>query len=398
MNSSSISFSPSDRLKRLPLYIFVELDRKKLALLEQKRDVINVGIGDPDIPPPALAVESLKSAMSRAGVHKYPSDRGCPEFRQAVTAWHKRRFGIELDPDKEVRALIGTKEGIGHLPLAVVNPGETVLIPDPGYPPYLSGTIFADAVPHFMPLLEKNGYLPDLDAIRTSALSRPKLMYINYPNNPTASVCDTKFLRRVVEFAHKHGCIVAHDLAYSEIYFDAPPPSILQVPGARDVAVEFHSFSKMFSMPGWRIGWIAGNANVVSALGNLKANLDSGLFTALQFAAADLLQHGAEAQVEIRGHYGKRLDIFVETLSKNGWAVRRPSATFYFWLPVPKGFSSVSFCMELLEKEYVIVLPGNAMGKEGEGYFRVAVAIEDGRVVQAAQRLCKFVEAIRRGH
>lgn len=364
-------------------------------MLAQKKDVINAGIGDPDIGPPAIAIEALKNALAQPRVHRYPSDRGCPEFREAVVAWHKRRFGVELDPLREIRPLIGTKEGIGHLPLAVANPGDVVLIPDPGYPPYLSGTIFADATPQFMPLLEKNNFLPELDEIRPAHGKRLRLMYINYPNNPTAAVCDTNFLQRVVEFAHKHGCIVAHDLSYSEIYFDTPPPSILQIPGARDVAVEFHSFSKMFSMPGWRIGWIAGNADVVAALGSLKANLDSGLFTALQLAGAELLTHGAEAQAEIRRRFGKRRDLFAETLEKSGWAVRRPPATFYYWLAVPKGFSSVSFCMELLEKEYLIVLPGNAMGKEGEGYFRIAVAIDDERVVQAAQRLGSFIATTR---
>ncbi|MDQ7778222.1 MAG: aminotransferase class I/II-fold pyridoxal phosphate-dependent enzyme [Planctomycetota bacterium] len=384
-------FSPADRLKRLPPYIFVELDRAKERLLAQKKDVINVGIGDPDLPPPAIAVEALKRALSLPRVHRYPNDRGCPEFREAAAAWHKRRFGVELDPLREVRALIGTKEGIGHLPLTIVNPGDTVLIPDPGYPPYFSGTIFADGKAQFMPLREKNGFLPDLDAIGAKKGERIRLMFINYPNNPTAAVCDLKFLEKVVAFAHKHGVIVAHDLSYSEIYFDTPSPSILQVPGARDVAVEFHSFSKMFSMPGWRLGWVAGNADVLAALGGLKANLDSGAFTAVQLAGAELLLNGWEAQKEIRQGYQKRLDILVDTANSHGWKIKRPAATLYAWLPVPKGFTSTSFAMELIEKEHVIVLPGNAMGKEGEGYFRISAAIEDSRIKEAAERLCRFV-------
>ncbi|MDP3790052.1 MAG: aminotransferase class I/II-fold pyridoxal phosphate-dependent enzyme, partial [Candidatus Omnitrophota bacterium] len=271
----------SERLKKLPPYLFVEIDRAKKKARDEGRDIIDLGVGDPDIPTPNFIIEALNRAVKDPSTHRYALDQGLPEFRQTAAGWYKKRFGVELNPETEIHPLIGSKEGIAHAPLAFINPGDMALVPDPCYPPYRSGTIFAGGEVLPMPLLEKNHFLPDLKAINHHLLHKVKMLFINYPNNPTAAVCDKKFLKEVVEFAGKHNIIIAYDAAYSEIAFDGfKPPSILEIEGAKEVALEFHSLSKTFNMTGWRIGFVCGNPELVKGLAKVKSNIDSGVFSA----------------------------------------------------------------------------------------------------------------------
>lgn len=382
-----MSFERSDRLKRLPPYLFAETDRKKRELIKQGKDLVNLGVGDPDLPAFKLVREALKAAIDDPGVHSYPPDNGLPEYREAIARWYQRRWGAKLDPEKEVRPLIGSKEGIGHLPLAVINPGDVSLIPDPGYPPYRSGTEFAGGVPSFMPLRRENGFLPDLDLIDKQALAKAKLLYVNYPNNPTGAIAPEGFYPRVIEFARRHKLLVVADAAYSEIWYDAKPPSFLQFEGAKEVGVEFHSLTKGFNMAGWRVGWVAGNADVVAALGDLKTNLDSGVFMAVQRAAVAALDKGDEDQAALRAVYRRRRDLFVEGMRKAGWPVEPMKATFYVWTPVPKGTTSIDFCRKVLERALVVTTPGVGFGPSGEGYFRVSLTSSEERIQEAVRRL-----------
>jgi len=356
----------ASRLDRIPPYLFAEIDRKKKEALWRGVDVISLGIGDPDIPTPEYVIERLRREAGEPANHRYPDYRGCPEFRESVARWYSRRFGVELDPEREVIALIGSKEGLAHIAWAFVEEGDAGLVPDPAYPVYRNQVLLAGGDAYAMPLEERRGYLPDLDAIPRDVRQRATVMFLNYPNNPTAATCDMAFLGRVVEFARENDVLVCYDAAYSEITFDGyEAPSILEIPGAREVAIEFNSLSKPYNMTGWRVAFAAGCEEAVSALAAIKTNTDSGAFTAIQLAAAEALDTDDS----------RRLDELRET-----WG------TFYVWFPVPGG-DSIRFAERVLEETGVIVTPGVGYGEVGEGYARASLTIETDRLREAVGRL-----------
>jgi LL-diaminopimelate aminotransferase len=381
-------FELSDRLKKLPPYLFVEIDKAKKKARDEGRDVIDLGVGDPDIPTPEFIIEALYEASKDPSTHRYSLDQGIPEYRSAASRWYKRRFGIDMSPDGEIHPLIGSKEGIAHMPLAYVNPGDAVLVPDPGYPPYRSGTLFAGGEVIPMPLEAKNSFLPDLGAIAPASLKKAKLMFINYPNNPTAAVCDKSFLKDVVSFAKKNNIIVCSDAAYSEIAFDGyRPPSIFEIDGARDVAVEFHSLSKTFNMTGWRIGFVCGNRDIVAALAKVKSNIDSGIFSAVQRAGIAALDNYESHINSILKVYTERRNVLVDGLNSLGWPVEKPKATFYVWIKVPAGHTSASFAKELLDKADIVATPGNGFGASGEGFVRMVITVDKAKLAEAVKRI-----------
>ncbi len=383
-------FTLSARIQALPPYLFAELDRKKEEVKRRGVDIIDLGVGDPDRPTPKFIVDRMKRETAVPANHRYPSYEGLPEFRAAAANWYRRRFGVSLDPSSEVVALIGSKEGIAHFPLAFVNPGDVVLVPDPGYPVYHIATMFAGGKSHFMPLLRENGFLPDFDAIPRPVLSRAKILFLNYPNNPTSATAGRKFFRKVLGLAEEHDLIVAHDAAYTEIYFDGiRPMSILELPGARMRCIEFHSLSKTYNMTGWRIGFAVGNAELVGGIGRVKTNVDSGAFQAVQGAGIAAMESGDEVTGSIRRIYQERRDVLVPGLRALGLDPVIPNATFYVWIPVPKGYTSASFCAHLLEKSGIVTTPGSGFGKAGEGYVRIALTKEKGRIREALSRMRK---------
>ncbi|MBI4848734.1 MAG: LL-diaminopimelate aminotransferase [Nitrospirae bacterium] len=387
-----ISIDLAKRVKGLPPYLFAAIDKMKQEALKKGIDVIDLSIGDPDIPTPKHIVQRMKKAVENPAHHRYPSYEGMLSFRQAVADWYKRRFNVKLDPKTEVLSLIGSKEGIGHIPLAFINPGDVVLVPSPGYPVYPVATLFADGKSHIMPLIEKNKYLPDLKAIPNDVLKKAKLMFINYPNNPTSAVADRNFYKSVIEFAAKNNILVCHDAAYSEVYYDGKKPmSFLQIPGAKDVGIEFHSLSKTYNMTGWRIGFAAGNANALAGLGKIKTNLDSGIFQAVQEAGIEALNTGEPVLEKIRDTYQERRDILYNGLKNLGLKVQKPRATFYLWAKVPKGFNSSGFVAHLLENAGVLGTPGNGFGAPGEGYIRFALTVPAKRMKEAVQRIGKAI-------
>ena len=380
----------ADRLKRLPPYLFAQLDEAKARQLARGVDVIDLGVGDPDLPTPKPIIDRMKKAVENPQHHRYPSYEGMLSFREAVARWYKKRFGVDLDPQREVITLIGSKEGIGHIPLAFVNPGEVVLVPDPSYPVYGGATILAGGEPFNVPLKEEKGFLPDLSSIPGDILARARLMFLNYPNNPTAAVASLDFFKEAVDFAREHGIILCHDAAYSEMYYGQPPCSILEVEGARDVAIEFHSLSKTFNMTGWRIGMAVGNPAVIQGLKKVKTNIDSGAFQAIQEAGIEALdgQHGVD---DMRRVYRERRDLFVGELKKAGFQVEAPQATFYVWFPVPHGTNSITFATRALEEAGVVITPGVGFGSHGEGYVRAALTVSKERLEEAAQRLARVL-------
>ena len=383
-------FPLSTRIQALPPYLFAELDRKKQEVRARGVDIIDLGVGDPDRPTPKFIVNRLKREAEIPSNHQYPSYEGLPQFREAAATWYRRRFGVSLDPSSEVVALIGSKEGIAHFPLAFVNPGDAVLVPDPGYPVYHIATMFAGGRSHFLPLRRENGFLPDLDAIPRSVLAKAKILFLNYPNNPTSAVADRKFYRRVLGFAEEHDLIVAHDVAYTEIYFDGKKPmSILELPGAKKRCIEFHSLSKTYNMTGWRIGFAVGNAELVAGTGKVKTNVDSGVFQAVQGAGIAALTSSDEVTDAIRRTYQDRRDILVPGLRALGLDPVEPGGTFYVWIPVPKGYTSASFCAHLLERAGIVTTPGSGFGKSGEGYIRIALTKEKARLREALARMRK---------
>lgn len=389
MSSDASPFQLPERLKALPPYLFVEIDRKKRAALAAGKDIINLGVGDPDQPTHEFIVERMAEAIRRPANHRYPHDLGYPAFRERVAAFFERRYGVKLDPQREVLTLIGSKEGLGHLPLATVNPGETVLIPEPGYPVYRSSTLFAGGKPYVMPLSANRGWLPDLDAIPADVCRAARLMLLNYPNNPTGAVANREFFERVVAFARRHGVLVAHDAAYNEVYFEPPaPPSILEVPGARDVAVELHSLSKTFNMTGWRLGFAVGNAAVLDALARIKANVDSGQFSAIQEAGAAAYDGIGRPEVAAAlAAYRARRDALCDGLRRIGWRVETPRATFYVWAPAPEGYDAMGAVSRILEEAAVVCVPGTGFGPRGEGYLRFALTVDVARVHEAVERI-----------
>lgn len=385
-----MAFEWADRLKKLPPYLFAAIDEAKRRKLEEGYDVIDLGVGDPDMPTPSEIVEAMKRALDNPSYHRYPSYEGMLRFREAVSAWYKRRFKVDIDPKSEVTALIGSKEGIAHLPFAFVNPGDYVLVPDPGYPVYHGSTVLAGGIPYHVPLRAENGFLPDLDSIPEDVLKKTKIFFVNYPNNPTSAIATREFFKRLIELAKTYGFIVAHDAAYSEIYYEEPPISILELEGAKDVAIEFHSLSKTFNMTGWRIGMAVGNPDVIRGLVKVKTNIDSGVFEAIQEAAIYALTHEPQVE-EIRSRYKRRRDLFVDILTKNGFNVKSPKATFYIWTPVPSGYDSISFAKKLLNEANVVVTPGVGFGEYGEGYFRMTLCLPEERLEEAAYRIVKLL-------
>ena len=376
----------ASRIKQLPPYLFAEIDRLKEEVIKRGVDVIDLGVGDPDIPTPNEIVEVAKKALEKPENHRYPSYVGMYEFRRAVSDWYKRRFGVELDPDTEVVSLIGSKEGIAHLPLAYIESGDYALVPDPGYPVYPVAVMFAGGEVYKMPLLEENGFLPRLDAIDRDVLKKTKLMYIGYPNNPTSAVATYEFYRKVVELAKEFDFIVASDNAYSEVSFDGYKPiSFLEVEGAKEVGIEFHSLSKTFNMTGWRIGFAVGNKDVIAALGKVKTNIDSGIFQAVQEAGIYALDNAERLNGKIMEIFQKRRDRMAEALKRAGFEFKKPLATFYFWVKVPEGFTSAEFTKKLLQEKGIVVTPGNGFGDAGEGYFRISIT--NGRIEEAVRRI-----------
>lgn len=376
------------RIEQIPPYLFAEIDKKKEEMKKKGMDLIDLGIGDPDLPTPRLIIERLKKAAEDPENHRYPSYEGMIQFRQAVARWYEKRFHISFDPRAEVLALIGSKEGIAHIPLAFVNPGDYVLVPSPGYPVYRVSTLFAGGTPYFLPLLKENGFLPKLSEIPREVAEKSKLLFINYPNNPTSAIAEKPFFEEVIAFARRYGIIVCHDAAYSELAFDGYRPlSFFEVQGAKDVGIEFHSLSKTFNMTGWRIGFAVGNAEIISGLGRIKTNIDSGLFQAIQEAGIEALDRFDTPLPEIIQIYERRRDIMVKGLRDIGLEVERPKATFYLWIRNPRGFTSSQFSALLLEKAGIVATPGNGFGEAGEGYIRMALTVNEKRLEEAIERL-----------
>jgi len=382
----------AERLKKLPPYLFLEIDRAKRQAREEGRDIIDLGIGDPDAPTPQFIIDALNTALKDPSTHRYALDAGLLDFRKEIALWYKKRFGVSLDPEREILPLIGSKEGIAHAPLAFINPGETALVPDPCYPPYKSGVVFCGGRIELMPLTEENGFTADISAIKKSVANRAGMMYLNYPNNPTSACVDEAYFERASAFAGKFGVILCHDAAYTELSFDGyRPPSLLGAKGAKEVGVEFHSLSKTFNMTGWRIGFVAGNKDIVSAIAKVKSNIDSGVFTAIQRAGAAALKNYEGHIDSLRDTYLKRRDVLCDGLNSVGWEVKRPKATFYVWCKCLKGFDSMGLAGHLLDKADVIVTPGVGFGPNGEGYVRMALTVSAQRLKEAVERIKRVI-------
>jgi LL-diaminopimelate aminotransferase len=390
-NGEQEMFKLSKKIQSLPPYLFLEIDKAKRKARAEGRDIIDLGVGDPDQPTPAHIIEKLYQAAQDPATHRYALDQGMPVLRQAIADWYKHRFGVELNPQTEILPLIGSKEGIAHFPLAFLNEGDYSLVPDPCYPPYKGGTILAGGKPYLMPLRQVNGFLPDLKKIPLNIRRKAKLMYINYPNNPTAASAEKDFYCEVLDFATRNKIIVISDLAYSEITYNGyRASSFLEIKGAKDVAVEFHSLSKTYNMTGWRIGWACGNARLISALAKVKSNIDSGIFSAIQLAGVAALQGSQQHIKDVCQLYQDRRDILIQGLNSLGWEVCASRATFYVWLKIPKEKNSIAFASFLLEKADIVVTPGVGFGKYGEGYIRMALTVPKEMIKEALARLAKI--------
>ncbi|GAB4211815.1 MAG: LL-diaminopimelate aminotransferase [Synechococcales cyanobacterium] len=379
----------ASRLSQIPPYLFAELDRKKEALIAKGVDVINMGVGDPDRPTPDHVLSAMHAAIDDPSTHNYPPYQGTKEYRIGVSQWMEQRFGVAgLDPDTQIVSSIGSKEAIHNAFLAFVEPGDYTLIPDPGYPVYRTSTIFAGGESWTMPLTAANHFLPDLSAIPTHIADKATLLWINYPNNPTGALASLEFFEELVAFAQKHDILICHDHAYSEMAYDGyKPPSILQVPGAMETAIEFHSCSKSYNMTGWRVGFVCGYAPAIKALGQVKTNVDSGVFKAVQKAALAGFQTNEADLQRLMSVYQNRRDIIVSGLQSLGFPIEKPKATLYVWVPVPPGYSSTDFVALLLEKCGIVVAPGNGYGAAGEGFFRIALTVADERMQLAIERM-----------
>jgi LL-diaminopimelate aminotransferase len=378
----------AQRLDAVPPYLFAELERKISAMEAEGIDVISLGIGDPDLPTPEPVIEAAARALRDSATHSYPTNHGTQAFREAVADFYRARFGVELDPGSEIVPVLGGKEGVNHISLACLDPGDVCLSPDPGYPPYTSGPLFAGADVHYLPLAEENGFLPDLDSIPNDVLTRANLLFIDYPNNPTGAIAPPEFFERVVEFARANDVIVVHDNAYSEICFDGySAPSFLAAPEAKEVGVEIFSPSKGWNMTGWRGGLVAGNAELVDRYRGMKANIDSGMFGAVQAAVAAALTDARDFPREMSEVYRRRRDLLAEALRAIGLDVHPPSATPYFWVRVPEGYTSESFAELVLGRSAVVVSPGSAYGPSGEGFVRMSLTVADERLEEAARRI-----------
>lgn len=388
-------FEEAQRIKNLPPYLFARIEKVIAQKKEAGVDVISLGIGDPDIPTPDHVIAAAQKQVAVPENHQYPSSVGMLSYRQAVADFYARRFNVQLDAKTEVVSLIGSKEGIAHISWCYLNPGDIVLVPDPGYPVYSGGAILAGAEPYYMPLTAGRGFLPDFSAIPEEVAQKAKMMFINYPNNPTGAVADEAFYLEAIEFARKYEILICHDNAYSEVSFDGYRPlSFMEMPGAKEVGIEFSSVSKAYNMTGWRIGWAVGNAGVIEALGRFKTNIDSGQFQAVQYAAIAGLTGPQDAVAANNEIYRERRDIVVNGLNAMGWNLASPKAAFYIWAPVPKGFTSASFAELVIDKAGVVITPGNGYGEQGEGYFRISITMPKERIAEALERMKKNIGTV----
>ena len=379
------------RIEKLPPYLFVGISKKIAEKKAQGIDVISLGIGDPDLPTPLPIIDRLCQAAREPQNHRYPESEGLPEFRHAVAAWYKKRFDVKLDPDKEVVSLIGAKDGVAHISLCLIDPGDIALVPDPGYPVYSTGTMFCGGESYYMPLLEEARFLPNLDSIPAKTAKKAKVLWINYPNNPTGAVAEIDFFEKVVAFAKKYDVVVCHDAPYTEVAFDGyKPVSFLQAKGAMDVGIEFHSFSKTYNMTGWRVGMAVGNAAIIDALKRIKSNIDSGIPQAIQHAAIEALNGSQQCVAENMAIYQRRRDKVLETLSKIGVKATKPRASLYIWAKVPNGYSSIEFATRWLDDIAVVVVPGIGYGQNGEGYIRISLTVPDVRLDEALLRIASW--------
>ena len=380
------------RIEKLPPYLFAEIDRKVAEARAKGADIISFGVGDPDLPSPQHVIDAIKEAAADPGTHRYPSYTGMPEFRRSIAQWYEKRFGVKLDPDEEVQPLVGSKEGIFHLPVAFIDPGDVALIPDPGYPVYETGTILAGGEPYLMPLTGDNDFKPDLASIPSDVLKRAKVLWLNYPSNPTSATVELDFFNEAVAFCKQHDLLLAHDAAYTEITFDDyVAPSVLQAEGAMDVAIEFHSLSKTYNMTGWRIGWVAGAPKAIEAMKRLKTNIDSGIFDAVQRAGIAAIEGPQDYLAECVERYRHRRDLLCDGLKAMNIVVEPPRGSIYVWVPVPEGHTSESFTAFLLEEAALVVAPGTGYGPSGEGYVRFSLTISDERLEEGVERLRKVV-------
>jgi LL-diaminopimelate aminotransferase len=376
------------RLNRLPPYLFVEINQKIAELRARGVDIISFAIGDPDLPTPSHIIEYMCQAAQDPANHRYPETTGLPELRQAIAEWYERRFGVTLDPATEILPLIGSKEGIGHMALCFIEPGDLALVPDPSYPPFTLGTILAGGEPYLMPLKEENEFLPDFKAIPDEVADKAKLMWLNYPNNPTSAIASLDFFEKAVHFAQQHDLAICHDAPYTEVAFDGyKPPSFMQLARAKEIGVEFHSLSKTYHMTGWRIGMVVGNAGIVDALFRVKSNLDSGIPQAIQYGAIEALRGSQDHITESNAIFQRRRDKLLKVLNEIGLKARIPKATFYIWAKIPQVYTSMDFTKKLLDEAGIAVTPGTGYGKEGEGYIRFSLTISDNRLEQGMSRL-----------
>lgn len=378
------------RIQNIPPYLFARIEQKIEEARERGVDIISLGIGDPDLPTPEFVIKEMAEQIKNPVHHQYPSSVGTLDFRKAVAAYYKRRFGADIDPKTEVCTLIGSKEGIANINYCYVDPGDINLVPDPGYPVYGIGTMLAGGESYLMPLLEENGFMPDLDAIPEEIARKAKIMFLNYPNNPTGAIGSIEFFKKAIDFAKKYDILICHDAAYAEMTYDGYiAPSIMEVEGAKDVAIEFNSLSKPFNMTGWRIGFAVGNPKAIATLARYKSNVDSGAFQAIQYAGIAGLNDMEPTIEYLKSVYSARRNIMLDGMSAMGWELEKPKATFYVWAKVPKGFTSESFAEDVLEKCGVIITPGNGYGTYGEGYFRATLTVPEDRMAEAMERMKK---------
>ena len=380
------------RIAKLPPYLFAEIDRKVSEAKARGADIVSFGVGDPDIPSPPHVIEALAQGARDPATHRYPSYTGMPDFRAAIGDWYERRFGVRMDPDSQIQPLVGSKEGIFHLPVAFIDPGDVALVPDPSYPVYETGTILAGGEPLSLPLTAEGSFLPDLDAIPSATLQRARVLWLNYPNNPTSACTDLGFMQRAVDFCRANDLLLAHDAAYTEVTFDGyVAPSVLQADGAMECAVEFHSLSKTYNMTGWRIGWVAGAPEAIEAIKRLKTNIDSGIFDAIQRAGIAALTGPQDWLTQTIERYRYRRDLLCDALKSMSIVVEPPRGSIYLWVPVPEDHTSESFTSYLLDEAAIVVAPGTGYGSAGEGFVRFSLTVPDDRLEEGVERLRRFV-------
>jgi len=378
-------FEVSERLRNLPPYLFAEIDRKKKKLISEGHDIIDFGIGDPDMPTPSNIIDAMKKGIENSAYHRYPLGKGMSDFRKAISEYYDAHYESRIDPESEICVLIGSKEGIAHFPWAFLNRGDVSLVPEPCYPVYHIGTRLSEGTPFFMPLKKENGFMPDIGSIPADVVKKARIMFLNYPNNPTAAFVEKDFLLDAIKFCKKHGIILLYDAAYSEIYYEEKPVSFLSLPGAKDVGIEFNSLSKPFNMTGWRAGWACGNPSLIAGLSKIKENIDSGTFEAIQFTGIEALRNSHASIEAMREIYRSRRDILGEGLRKAGFFVDMPKGAFYLWLKVEE--SSIKFADYLLDQGKIVVTPGVGFGPSGEGFVRFSLTISEDRIRKAIERI-----------